>query len=246
MPWYAQPRGGWTLYDAEGEENALMMNGFMNEYDFSLESQSAVIACCGHEGAYNPWRWGLDQTAMSSTLQGYGLFQYTPWSKYVGDAYAETLEGYAPNLSVDEVTAGADPADGWAQMLYFDTTLQIPGNWAGYMWRVYWNTDPDNPYALTEEEYEYYRSVQADVVSRWGDGDGWVSYETFKQMDIIDDAVWAFLAGFEGPAWPKYWESACDLANGRVWEIISGDTPPDRPSYGKRKKMPLWMYLRRY
>lgn len=242
MPWHAKPSGGYLLSSTEGTDNALMMNGFMNQHGYSLPSQAAVIACNAHEGGYNPWRWGLDAPPGSVEYQGYGLFQFTPYTKYIGSPTAMQLEGYAPNMSVTEVTTGANPSDGWAQMLFMDQTPA--SDWYYPIWRTYWNTNPNNAYALTPEEYAHYRAIWRGVMSRWAINDG-ITQARFKEITNIEDAVFVFLGGFEGPAWPKYYESAVDVARNQVWGIISGDTPPSPPGPPTltRKGMPIWMYL---
>ena len=254
MAWCAKPYLGYARSDPEFTENVLAINGFLNERGYTLESQAGLIACMYHESGLNPWRWGGDydgHEAMegdpNQSAQGYGFFQFTPWGKYVDNQDAELLEGYAPNKSIHEITEGADPSDGWAQMLFYDL---IPG-WVADMWRDYWYAGNPLCYEyglepLTDEEVAEYQGYRDDVIFRWGIN-GVVPKSEFKNMTYIEDAVWAFLSGYEGPLVPRYYGDACEFAREVVWEILSSDTPPDPPdSMSSRKGMPLWMYLRRY
>ena len=237
MPWNAKPYGGYGYGSQEFEENTLAINGYLNGEHYTLESQAALIACAWYESGLNPWRWGLDHPAMESGDQGYGLFQFTPWSKYVESPIAQMLPGYAPNLSNSEITPGADPSDGWAQMVFYNT---LP-DWDPSMWRTYWY--PYNPLCydydiepLDYEEYDKYRGYMQGVLDRWANQYGVVPKSTFKECTYIEDAVWMFLAGYEGPLVPRYYESAVSFARNTVWEIISDDTPPDPPDgYGSSK-----------
>lgn len=242
MAWNAMPSGGYGYGSQEFEDNVLEMNGFLNSVNYTLESQAALIACAWYESGLNPWRWGYDHPAMESGDQGYGLFQFTPWSKYIESDYAQSLEGYAPNLSNTTITAGADPSDGWAQMLFYQT---LP-DWDPSMWRTYWY--PYNPLCyelgiepLSYEEDAKYRAISEGVLSRWANQNGVVPKDTFKDCTFIEDAVWMFLSGYEGPLVPRYYEDACEFARYTVWPKISSDTPPDPPDgYGASKGN--WIY----
>ena len=255
MPWNAKPDYGYTITSTEGTQNIQMINGFMNEHGYQLAAQAGLIACIANEGALNPWLWGYGYPAMygdpMQSAQGYGLFQFTPWGKYVDNPSAMSLDGYGPNKSRDYITTGARPEDGWAQMLYYET---LPG-WNDWIWRSYWYAG--NPICydygiepLTQAEEDYYRGITNGAISRWG-SDGMLTKAQFKNISIIEDAVMAFLGGYEGPLVPRYYGTAVDLARGPIWSILSGDTPPDPPGPGphpggRGRKMPLWMYLRKY
>lgn len=242
MPWNAMPYGGYGYGSTEFQENVLEINGYLNGQEYTLESQAALISCAYAESGLNPWRWGLDHPAMESGSQGYGLFQFTPWSKYIESDYAQSLPGYAPNLSNSEITPGANPSDGWAQMEFYQT---LP-DWDSSMWRTYWY--PYNPLCydmgiepLDDEEDAYYHGIADGVISRWGNMNGYVPKSTFKEMNYIEDAVWAFLAGYEGPLVPRYYDYAVEFAREHVWTIISNDTPPNPPDgYGSQKAK--WIY----
>lgn len=245
MPWYAQPDGAFAISSTEGTGNVLMINGFLNENGYQLAAQAGLIACIVNEGGLNPWQWGYGAPPMSGdpmqSAQGYGLFQFTPWGKYVDNPDAMSLIGYGPNKSRDTITAGADPSDGWAQMLFYET---LPG-WNSEIWRSYWYVG--NPICydygiepLDQAEYDYYRGVWSGLMSRWGDGSS-LTKSDFKNIDIIEDAVFAFLGGYEGPLVPRYYDTAVDLARNSIWPILSGDTPPDPPD-GSITTSANWIY----
>lgn len=237
MPWYAKPDYGYAINSTEGTANILMINGFLNQYNYQLAAQAALIACVANEGALNPWLWGYGHPAMTPNVyQGYGLFQFTEWDKYVDNPNATGLEGYGPNKSRDYETPGAKNTDGWAQLLFFNNGL---GGWDSNIWRFSsWNP------SSYPTEYAAYEGL----MSRWG-VNGLVTQERFKQITNIPDAVIAFLGGYEGPVNPGYYSNAVDIATNQIWGIISGDTPPTPPTptpTGRRRSMPLWMYLKRY
>lgn len=221
MAWNAKPSGGYLFSSTEGTENVLVINGMLNARGYTLEAQAGVIGNAMAESALNPWRWQGNTVNYNA---GYGLFQYTPASSYIDGAV--DVEGYAPNLSVDEITIGAHPDDGNAQIITFDEN--ILGSWVGSCWRSYWDTT---------EYADLYRDAQ-HILRTYGNG-SYLSISQFRAMDSVYYATLAFLACFEGPARPLFEQR---YANALIaYDIIGGDTP--EPPVVKRK-MPIWLYLK--
>lgn len=236
MAWYAKPSGGYTITSTEGNANIIEMNGFFNDKGYTLESQAGIIANCYHESALNPWRWQSDSVSYSA---GYGLFQFTPAQGYF-DLRGQGILGYAPNESVTAVTPGANPSDGWAQLIVLDD--DILGKWTTRCWRPYWSD--------YEASYGWMRDV---ILSTYGNGTS-LTFEQFKNIaegtggyalnQAITFATFAFLACYEGPLIPNIdvrSQTALD-----VYGILSGDTPPEPPEPVpgfSQHTMPFYLYF---
>ena len=154
---------------------------------------------------------------------GYGLFQFTPASSYLNKA--SSLTYYAPNMSTSEVTDGAKPTDGIAQLVAFDTDLL--GKWNIYLWRPYWD----------KTEYADLYQKALHVLDTYGTNRT-LSIEQFRQINVIYDATLAFLGCYEGPAVPNM-DARLAYAEA-AYEIIHGSPFPTG-----RKGMPVWMMCRR-
>ena len=184
--WNAKPSGAYALESAKGKENILEISKVFAERGYTDEAKAGVTGNVMAESGLNPWRWQSDTV---NTSAGYGLFQFTPASSYLNKA--NSLEYYAPNMSTSEVTEGAKPTDGIAQLVAFDTDLL--GKWNPYLWRPYWD----------KTEYaDLYQIAQ------------------FRQINVIYDATLAFLGCYEGPAVPNmgarltYAEAAYEIIHG--------------------------------
>lgn len=203
MTWYAKPRGGYRRNSVEGIGNIF---AYRTEFStWSLESVCGMLANVEAESGFNPWRWQGDRYG---TGRGYGLFQFTPASGYIG------LSGATPNLSVDSITTGATPEDAVRQIQAFRTNEL--GKWVSSCWRSYWST---STYA---EMYAY----RAQVLDRWGSGNS-ISIAEFSEVGDIYDATFIFLACFEGPKIPNL--TARNANAGKIYEILTGDPPPVPP-----------------
>lgn len=99
MSWYAKPIGGYPLGSNEAKENALgiyfLLASQINPFKFSTVAVAAILGNMQHESGLNPWRWESDNVPSIAQYQswsadeqqrhGYGLFQYTPALKYIGN-----------------------------------------------------------------------------------------------------------------------------------------------------------------
>ena len=227
MAWNAKPSGGYSITSKEGGENIAQMNSILHEEGFTLEAQSGVLGNCFAESGLNPWRWQSDNVNMSN---GYGLFQFTPARGYIDDA--KEFDGYAPNLSVSTVTSGASPSDGYAQT--YVMVQDFLGKWNPYIWRSYWDK---NEYA------DLWYDVGV-ILEAYGT-DGKLTINGYRKIDGIYYATLAFLGCYEGPAVPNI-DTRVGYAR-QIYELLSGEpAPPDPPHGGKKKSMPLWLYLRKF
>lgn len=220
MTWYAKPKGSYGYTSTEGKANVFEMSAYLQFKGFTYESQSGIIGNSVAESGLNPWRWQGDTYNLSG---GYGLFQYTPASGYI-DGCAN-LDYYAPNLSVTEITTGADPTDGIAQLIAFaDNVL---GKWSSTCWRSYWDT----------ETYADLYQVRSRILEVYGDGSR-LTLEQFKNITNVYHATFAFLACFEGPAVPNM-EPRYDYASD-IYKLLTGRVP-DVPSGKTRTKKSIFL-----
>ena len=218
--WNAKPSGAYSLQSAAGKENVLEMSKVFAERGYTDEAKAGVTGNVMAESGLNPWRWQSDTV---NTSAGYGLFQFTPATSYLNKA--KSLQFYAPNMSTSEVTEGAQPTDGIAQLVSFDTDLL--GKWNIYLWRPYWD----------KTEYADLYQKALNVLDTYGTNRT-LSIAQFRQINDIYDATLAFLGCYEGPAVPNM-DARFGYAEA-AYEIIHGSPFPTG-----RKGMPVWMMCRR-
>lgn len=223
MPFIAKLQGQYGYGTPEGRNNIKMINGFYNQYEYTLEAQAGIIGNIVAESGLNPWRW--ENTVVDMT-KGYGLFQYTPASGYIEDC--TDLLGYGPSLSVTTLTPSATPNDGWAQLLAMND--DVLGKWTPTCWRSYWD----------ETEYQDFRQIVNRILQTWGNGTR-LTRTQFKSITSIEDAAIAFMCCFEGPGVPN-WELRVRNAQG-VYNFLSTETKPEPPGSSTLK---IWMYLRSF
>lgn len=227
MSWYAKPSGPYSYNSEEGKANILEIASFFSNIGYTEECQAGIIGNIMAESGLNPWRWQGDSVNLEA---GYGLFQYTPARSYIDGAI--NLQYYAPNKSVTDITSGAKPTDGLAQLNVFDTNLL--GKWISSCWRDYWDT---TIYSDLYKERER-------ILSTYGTNNR-LSMNEFKVIDNVWDSTFSFLACFEGPKVPNIDPRYSNATI--VYKIITGNTPdppdPPGPIYPNRK-LPVWMMVR--
>ena len=109
--WHNKDYGAYSRDSVECQENVLKIMSILIPLGWT---DNAIAGICGNieaESGFNPWRW---QNDTPNTSGGYGLFQYTPATHYIGDSLASTMQGYNPNFPV----GSGGPNDGTAQLLY--------------------------------------------------------------------------------------------------------------------------------
>ena len=204
--WHAKPSGGYAYNSNEGIDNITCMNGFFNGRGYCLEAQAGVIGNMIHESALNPWRWE-DDVVYSET--GYGLFQFTPARDYFN--YCYDVDGFAPNMSTTEQTAGARPSDGYAHLVVMDEDLL--GKWQSVCWRPSWDRN----------RYPNLWEMRRRVIDEYGSNGG-LTLAQFRNVANVAWATFAFLACYEGPGTPNFGER--EISALAVYQLLSGETPP--------------------
>lgn len=125
--WHARQISGWSTYartDQEAIDNGMEFLSILMSLGFTKEACAGIWGNVGNEGGYNPWMWEGNQQIAStdsynldvSRSHGYGLFQYTPASKYVWDATCQAFAGFSPNY----LDVAGTPNDGNAQVYAMD------------------------------------------------------------------------------------------------------------------------------
>lgn len=230
--WHAKPSGGYYYGSGDGLENVKCINGFFNSQGYTLESQAGIIGNMYHESALNPWRWQSDTVNYGA---GYGLFQFTPASDYFN--YCTDVMGFAPNRSVTEVTSGAAPWDGYAQLIVMHEDRL--NKWVPYCWRDYWSIS----------DYPNLWEMRNRIIAEYGSNGG-LTLAQFQNIANVDWATFAFLACYEGPGAPNFTVRRDDART--IYTILSGEEPPvppgpepPGPTPGQRKSKVMF-YLKPY
>lgn len=109
--WHNKNTGAYSRDSVEAQENVLKIMSILVPLGWTDNAIAGLVGNIEAESGLNPWRWQNDSVNMS---MGYGLFQYTPASKYIGDSLASQQSGYAPNYPSGN--GGQD--DGTAQLLF--------------------------------------------------------------------------------------------------------------------------------
>lgn len=203
MSWHAKPSQGYAITSVEGTDN---INEYYNYFISVTNKNNIVGQLCNvfAESGLNPWRWQGDTVNLSA---GYGLYQFTEANAYIN---LTGIPGHSPNMSTTEVQGG-NVSDAQAQMYVFlNNTL---GKWVSTCWRSYWD-------ATT---YADLYNQRTNILNTYGDGTH-LSLQQFFTINNVNDACFAFLACFEGPAVPNLNDR---LANAQaISDAISGPTPP--------------------
>lgn len=229
MSWHAKPSGGYAEYSQENEDNALEVNGILNGYGFSSESQIGILANAQHEGGMNPWRLQGPDSPNWTPASGYGLFQYTPaWQYFEGCA---DFPGYGPNTTIYETLPTARPEDGYAQTIALaEDSLQK------------WHLNPLNG-GWSEAEFPYFFQLCREGLQLYGSGN-LITLEQFKLVDNPNYATALFLGCFERPERPNV--SARLSSVPYFASVVSPDTPvppPPEPGPGPSPSGSQFMFM---
>lgn len=202
--WSAKVYGGYDRTSAEAKGNAQEMANTLQAAGWSVKSVCAMLGNGAGESGLNPWRWESDDvptvaqyqgwTSSEAMSHGYGLFGFTPASKYIegGRSYA----GYAPNFS-DQ--SGA-PTDGNAQTLYFRETVAT--SWSHGL-------------------YDYYKDDFAAIGVNIDDFYNMSFAEFIAGAASIENLVGAFELCYEKPAdWAAASSYKTRVDNAKYWETV--------------------------
>ncbi len=219
--WHAKPSGGYSPNTTEYNDNIKECDLYFSAEGFTAESIAGMLGNCYAESNLNPWYWQNNYADMSN---GYGLFQFTPASDYIGPMAG--VPGYAPNTSVSTTVAGANPSDGGAQLITMRNDYL--GKWSTIVWRSYWDAN----------DYPALWSLSQSIVNTFG-SNGRLTMDQFRNIDNVEAATFAFLACYEGPAVPNM-SDRLNYANA-IYPLLDGGGGGG----GSKRKMPLYMFLRR-
>ena len=230
MGWHAKPSGPYDMGTIENEENTLEINGILNGYGFSVESQIGILANCQAESQLNPWRLeGPDSPNWTSGM-GYGLYQFTPGWQYIEGCI--DFPGYGPNTTIHTTLPTARPEDGYAQtMALAEDSLE---KWTVYAWRDSWDRNA----------YPYMWQLCSEGVARWG-SNGRITLAQYKTVDEPNYATAIFLACYEGPSVPNIQTRLSFVPY--FASIVSPDTPvppPPEPFNPHGNSFKIMFYLK--
>ena len=227
MAWHAKPYGAYDLSSQDGIDNVWALYDYFHAHNDKTEAIAGMGGNIQGESGFNPWRWqrsastGHDEVNLS---RGYGLYQWTPASRYVYDA--SSIPGHSPNMSVSEVDGG-NVSDAVAQCVCFSSNYL--NKWINEAWNSRWSTT----------QYATLYAMRNEMVRLYGSNDR-LSLSQFSQIDNVAYATLAILVCFEHPPVPNYDERYA--LSSVVYQILTGQ-PPTPPAPIGRRKMPLWMYL---
>ena len=131
--WHAKIRFGYSTSSSEAEDNAVMTYSVLSQRGWTLNAIAGLLGNIQYESGLNPWRW---EGEIPQTSNGYGLVQFTPSTKYIGNANAVALSDYAPYTGGINHTGNAN--DGTAQLQFIDayadyiSTTTYPMSYADY------------------------------------------------------------------------------------------------------------------
>lgn len=230
MTWHAKPSGSYGIESDESFDNA-------DEIYNMLIGTWSLTAICGmlgnmwSESGMNPWRWQSDTVTFKG---GYGLVQFTPARSYTKadgtvsygylpnlveglEGFGEPFEGYAPNFSVTQQTAGANVSDGHAQVLAIDANAG--GKYSSR------NRTCDYADLSSVRTFDSYKECE----DLWIACCAWLIYYEAPKDKSYSVAQSRF--------------SRCE----KFWRHFTEDppVPPTPPPPLHLAKMPLWMYLRK-
>lgn len=119
MAWQAKPSGRYDINSTEAAANMFEMKDYFSSQGWTDVAIAGMLGNVCAESGFNPWRWQNDVVSWASD-QGYGLFQFTPQTYYIGGR-GTNFPAYSPNTSTSIVVAGATPNDGLAQCQVVET-----------------------------------------------------------------------------------------------------------------------------
>lgn len=118
--WHNKNTGAYSRDSIEAQENVMKMVEVLAPLGWTINAIAALAGNQAYESGFNPWRWEGDTVNLSN---GYGLFQYTPATKYIQSSVAAGYAGFQPNYPV----GSGGQNDGTAQLLFMHNN--VDGGW---------------------------------------------------------------------------------------------------------------------
>lgn len=157
--WYVKISGGYDRASNEAFNNCVMIANQLLNAGWTINAICGVLGNIEYESGYNPWRWESDDLVLStetdkitSTSHGYGLFQFTPASKYIYSHYAQSYTGYGPFFLDLLNTPAVSRTDGQAQVQFVDEH-------ADYI--------PTQDYPITYQDYKISMATPEELAATW-------------------------------------------------------------------------------
>lgn len=114
--WHNKNTGAYSRDSVEAQENVMKMVEVLAPLGWTINAIAALAGNQAYESGFNPWRWESDTVNL---VRGYGLFQYTPATKYIQSSVAAGYAGFQPNYPMG--SGGQD--DGTAQLLFMHNNV---------------------------------------------------------------------------------------------------------------------------
>lgn len=145
--WHNKNTGAYSRDSVEAQENVMKMVEVLAPLGWTINAIAALAGNQAYESGFNPWRWESDTVNL---VRGYGLFQYTPASKYINSSVAASYTGFQPNYPMG--SGGQD--DGTAQLLFMHNNVD-----GGYI--------PTSAYNLTMQQFRESTQSPDYLASAW-------------------------------------------------------------------------------
>lgn len=222
MAWHSKITDGtpWGTDSPEMKENADMIASVMiNKYHWTLPAICGLLGNCSAESFLNPGQYELGHGTPTSPYgwgYGVGLIQWT--SPDGGRSYPNPWLYYCQKngVQIDSGEAQCEMINGCDSIEYTAMGLPLP------IWG--WINDSSYP---THSSYEDFKNYTGDDIDR-------------------EVELWFYCCEWHDPV------EDGSLSNRRKrgrewWEYFGGHPiPPTPPTPSGKKKMPLWMYLKRF
>lgn len=232
--WSAKNDGGYPVESFEWNNNVTEIDDLLRGFhEWALVSVCGVIGNASGESGLNPWNWedGYEHYAPTieefnlgqANARGYGLFQYTPPTKYINDESSQIYQYYSPNFYGSAGTF----EDGHAQLAWL--VDNIPSDWSAGFRPEY------KPY-LDAEGIDY-TTIERMTLDQFMRG-----VNAFEEEMTLDESTLAFLLHYERP---RYEDAASSFetrkyAAEKAWETITTDPKPERR---KRRKWKFYLFM---
>lgn len=238
--WHAKNYDGYDRTSQEAIDNANEIYNIFSSLGWSDNAIYTMIGCFQGECDLNPWQWESNQIPTYSQYldwetsapydHGYGLPQFTPPSTYIANASSYT--DYAPHFA--DITGS--PTDGNAQCAYMD--YHMPRDWQT-------GSGHGSPFSYYDDAFSAL-TPPVDITTGWN-----MTFNDFKTNTTasLQDLTVAYMVDYLRPAASTAASRFYNDYYGNVeywYTYFQGHPPtPPGPTPGTRKKMPLYMMIKR-